>query len=575
MTAQARGRDLAAGGLGATGWCWATSGSTASAPPDPGSGSTPPPDGLTAPTWPGSTCSIRPHEEVAIDAGRRLLAGRTRPASRRPSTTARGAAEAAGERLRNRLVPRARRPTGSSTPGSAAPVDLHMLTTDLPTGPYPYAGVPWFNTPFGRDGIITALQCLWLRPGAGPRRARLPGRHPGRRRSIPEQDAEPGKILHETRDGEMAALGEMPFGRYYGSVDATPAVRPAGRAPTTSGPADRAFVESLWPHVEAALGWIDAYGDRDGDGFVEYAAADGRRPGPPGLEGLRRRGLPRRRHAGRAARSPCARSRATSTPPAARRPCSAAALGDARTAPTSCSARRTAAGAIRGGVLVRGPRHLRPGAGRRQAALPGADLERRPLPASAASPRPTAPPRVARGMLSPDLVLRLGHPHAGRGRGAVQPDVLPQRLRLAARQRPDRLRGCARTGMPELAVRVLDGLFEAGTSFDLQPDAGAVLRVRAAARRGPDPYPVACAPQAWAAGSVFLLLQACLGLDVSGIERKVWFHRPLLPNSLPELRIMNLFVDGASLDLLLVRHRDDVGVNVLRRDGDFSIVVTK
>ena len=153
--------------------------------------------------------------------------------------------------------------------------DLHMMTTELPTGPYPYAGVPWFNTPFGRDGIITALECLWLRPElargvlgylAATQATEV----------IPEEDAEPGKIQHETRRGEMAAMKEMPFGRYYGSVDATPLfVLLAGAYYERTG--DRAFVESLWPHVEAALEWIDRYGDRDGDGFVEYhrQSADG------------------------------------------------------------------------------------------------------------------------------------------------------------------------------------------------------------------------------------------------------------------------------------------------------------
>ncbi len=99
--------------------------------------------------------------------------------------------------------------------------DLHMMISPLPTGPYPYAGVPWFNTPFGRDGLITAWECLWMRPDlARGVLAYLAATQATE--VIAEQDAEPGKILHETRSGEMAALKEMPFGRYYGSVDATP-----------------------------------------------------------------------------------------------------------------------------------------------------------------------------------------------------------------------------------------------------------------------------------------------------------------------------------------------------------------
>ena len=132
-----------------------------------------------------------------------------------------------------------------------------------------------------------------------------------------------------------------------------------------------------------------------------------------------------------------------------------------------------------------------------------------------------------------------------------------------------------RYGLKDLTVAVLAGLFAAATYFDLNRMPELFCGFDREPGEGPVPYPVACAPQAWAAGSVFLLLEGCLGLGVSGVERQIWFHQPRLPSFVPELRITNLEVAGASVDLLLVRHGDDVGVNVLRRDGDLSVVVAK
>ena len=99
--------------------------------------------------------------------------------------------------------------------------DLAMLTSDLPTGPYPYAGIPWFSAAFGRDAIVTALQTLWLDSRIARGVLRFLAQHQATETSA-FQDAAPGKIIHETRKGEMTATRELPFGRYYGGVDTTP-----------------------------------------------------------------------------------------------------------------------------------------------------------------------------------------------------------------------------------------------------------------------------------------------------------------------------------------------------------------
>jgi glycogen debranching enzyme len=135
--------------------------------------------------------------------------------------------------------------------------------------------------------------------------------------------------------------------------------------------------------------------------------------------------------------------------------------------------------------------------------------------------------------------------------------------------------GLARYGLGDLALQIWTGMFEASLYFDLHRMPELFCGFPQAPGEGPTLYPVACAPQSWSAASVFLLFQACLGLEINGPEAQVYFTRPRLPASLGELRIHNLEVAGATVDLLLIRHEQDVGVNVLRRDGDVEILVVK
>jgi glycogen debranching enzyme len=528
----------------------------------------PPPDRLTADRA-RFDCSVLPHEEVVFVLA--VACWRGEDAAEPPGfATARAKVEAACERLKDRSC-RVRASDGKVDAWlRRAESDLQMLISDLPTGPYPYAGVPWFNTPFGRDGIITALQVLWLRPDlargvlgylASTQAVAV----------IPEQDAEPGKILHETRNGEMAVLGEMPFGRYYGSVDATPLfVMLAGAYYERT--ADREFASALWPNVEAALGWIDRDGDRDGDGFVEYERRT--------AVGLMHQGWKDSDDAlthsdGTPATGPIALCEVQAYVYAAR--LAGAALARALAMPDRADELERQAGQLRE---------------RFEAAFWCEDLgtyalaldgDKRPCRVRTSNAgqclfggivSPDRAPRVARGMMSSDLFSGWGIRTLAATEVMYNPmayhngSVWPHDNSLIAY-------GAARYGMPELAVRVLDGMFAAGTYFELNRMPELFCGFDREPGVGPISYPVACAPQAWAAGAVSLLLQGCLGLGVSGVDRRVWFHRPHLPSSLPELRITNLFVAGATVDLLLVRHLDDVGVNVLHRDGDVSVVVVK
>ncbi|HET6770805.1 MAG TPA: amylo-alpha-1,6-glucosidase [Actinomycetota bacterium] len=446
--------------------------------------------------------------------------------------------------------------------------DLRALYTKMDGDGIIAAGIPWFVAPFGRDTLITSHQLLMVNPQPARESLRILAAKQGTEMDD-WADEEPGKILHEIRKGELAGCGYIPHTPYYGSVDSTPwfLILLAQYFRWTG---DVGFVQEMVPAIDRALTWINEYGDLDGDGFVEYKSRSKR--------GLRNQGWKDSWDAvvhadGRLAEPPIALVEVQGYVYMAKQRIADvfASIGDRERAVRL----REEATVLRkrfndafwmedeqyfAGALDGDKRHVRTVMSNPGHALYCDIVDREKAE------------HVAKRLFQPDMFSGWGIRTMSKSAAAYNPmsyhngSVWPHDNALIAA-------GLKRYGYMTTTNRVATAMFDAAIHSDYMrlPELFCGFTRRTPSR--PVQYPVACSPQAWAAGAPFLLLQAMLGISALAHENLLTVNKPHLPRWLNHVELRNLRVGNSMLSLIFRREGETTGFSLIAKEGDVRVVM--
>ena len=429
------------------------------------------------------------------------------------------------------------------------------------------AGIPWFATMFGRDSIIAAYQSLSLNPQLAADTLRVLARYQGKELND-WRDEQPGKILHEYRTGEMTRDGEMPFGPYYGSIDATPLFLIL-LSETWNWTADEDLVTELLPHAYRALEWLSSYGDLDGDGLIEYE-----RRSPRGLanQGWKDSWDANIHRDGTIAKPPIALVEVQGY------------VYDAKYRMSSLL--RSFGDTVNADRLKREASELlkrieklywMPSRSFYAMALDG---QKQQLQVISSNPghllwnRAIGKDRmraVVNRLVADDMFSGWGIRTMSADERVFNPlsyhrgSVWPHDNSLS-------VHGMALNEFREPATHVFTNLFQAAVRFRDFRLPELFCGVQRRDYDDPVHYPVSCSPQAWASGSMFLMLNSILGIRPSAPRKELNVVNPELPDWLDHLHLRNLRIGHCRVGLDFTRRGKRTFCNVVDVEGDKLLV---